>query len=117
MPSQPRLRVLLGEAHRYGSGKAALLEKIAATGSISKAARSMGMSYRRAWLLVEAMNKLLQRAAGGGAAAEAAAAEPVSRQWARKRSANTGDGSRSHGSPFGEAGPFCTVDARTRAQE
>ncbi|HLS69248.1 MAG TPA: LysR family transcriptional regulator, partial [Kiloniellales bacterium] len=34
-----------------GPGKAALLEAIARTGSISKAARSMGMSYRRAWLL------------------------------------------------------------------
>ena len=39
-----------------GPGKAALIEQIDATGSISAAARSMDMSYRRAWQLVEAIN-------------------------------------------------------------
>ncbi len=39
-----------------GPGRADLLQAIARTGSISAAAREMGMSYRRAWLLVEAMN-------------------------------------------------------------
>lgn len=39
-----------------GPGKAALISHIDATGSISAAAREMGMSYRRAWLLVEAIN-------------------------------------------------------------
>jgi molybdate transport system regulatory protein len=39
-----------------GPGKAALLEAIAETGSISAAGRSMGMSYRKAWLLVRDMN-------------------------------------------------------------
>ena len=39
-----------------GPGKAELIARIAATGSISAAARDMGMSYRRAWQLVEALN-------------------------------------------------------------
>jgi len=52
----PTLRVLLGEATALGPGKARLLELIAETGSISRAAKELGMSYRRAWLLVDAMN-------------------------------------------------------------
>lgn len=44
-------------ANRIGPGKIELLEKIEATGSISAAGRAMNMSYRRAWLLVDAMNR------------------------------------------------------------
>jgi molybdate transport system regulatory protein len=51
------LRVLGKRAAAIGPGKAELIERIAATGSISAAAREMGMSYRRAWQLVEALNK------------------------------------------------------------
>ena len=66
----PRLRILLGAAVALGPGKANLLEAIARTGSISAAARDMKMSYRRAWTLVEAMNRdfrepLVETAAGG----------------------------------------------------
>jgi molybdate transport system regulatory protein len=43
---------------RLGPGKVALLEAIQATGSISAAGRAHQMSYRRAWLLVEDLNKL-----------------------------------------------------------
>lgn len=53
---EPRLRILLGSAIAVGPGKAALLEAIAETGSIAAAGRRMGMSYRRAWLLVKTMN-------------------------------------------------------------
>ncbi len=53
---QPSIRILFGAASSLGPGKIALLESISRTGSISGAAREMGMSYRRAWLLVEAMN-------------------------------------------------------------
>ena len=53
---QPRLRVLIGQVTALGPGKASLLEAIDATGSISAAARQMGMSYRRAWNLVDSMN-------------------------------------------------------------
>lgn len=51
-----RLRIRRGDAIAIGPGKAALLEAIDAQGSISAAARVIGMSYRRAWLLVEEMN-------------------------------------------------------------
>jgi molybdate transport system regulatory protein len=44
-----------------GPGKIALLENIAATGSLSEAARSLKMSYRRAWLLLEDLNTAFQQ--------------------------------------------------------
>jgi len=50
------LRVLGRSAAAMGPGKAELIERIGETGSISAAARAMGMSYRRAWQLVEALN-------------------------------------------------------------
>lgn len=50
------LRLELGSKTRLGPGKIRLLEQIRATGSISAAGRSMGMSYRRAWLLVDSLN-------------------------------------------------------------
>ena len=50
------LRVLGRRAAALGPGKAELIERIGETGSISAAARAMGMSYRRAWQLAEALN-------------------------------------------------------------
>jgi molybdate transport system regulatory protein len=50
------LRILGRGSPAMGPGKAELIERIAETGSISAAARAMGMSYRRAWQLVEALN-------------------------------------------------------------
>jgi molybdate transport system regulatory protein len=44
-------------SRRLGPGKVALLEAIRKTGSISAAGRAHQMSYRRAWLLVEELNK------------------------------------------------------------
>jgi molybdate transport system regulatory protein len=52
----PRLRIVLEPEIALGPGKAALLEGIDTTGSIAAAGRSLGMSYKRAWGLVEAMN-------------------------------------------------------------
>jgi len=57
---QFRLRVYRDDEIAIGPGKVALMEAIAATGSISAAAREMGMSYRRAWLLVDALNSALK---------------------------------------------------------
>jgi molybdate transport system regulatory protein len=51
-----RLRVMLAPEIPLGPGKAQLLEGIKETGSISAAGRRMGMSYKRAWYLVEALN-------------------------------------------------------------
>jgi molybdate transport system regulatory protein len=58
MPRYPglTLRVLGKSAAAMGPGKAELIERIGRTGSISAAARDMGMSYRRAWQLVESLN-------------------------------------------------------------
>jgi len=51
------LRINLGTRPVFGHGKAKLLDAISIEGSISAAARYIGMSYRRAWLLTDAMNK------------------------------------------------------------
>jgi len=52
----PHLRIVLGREVAVGPGKADLLEGIRDTGSIAAAGRRMGMSYKRAWYLVETMN-------------------------------------------------------------
>jgi molybdate transport system regulatory protein len=64
------LRVDLASGARIGPGKVALLEEIARSGSISAAGRALKMSYRRAWELVEDLNRhlgtpVLATAAGG----------------------------------------------------
>jgi len=67
---QFRLRIVKGEDIAVGPGKIDLLEQIRDTGSITAAARALGMSYRRAWLLVDTMNRCFRRpvveAAAGG---------------------------------------------------
>jgi molybdate transport system regulatory protein len=56
------LRVDLGRGRALGPGKVRLLEAIEKTGSISQAGRTLGMSYRRAWLLVDDMNNCFRDA-------------------------------------------------------
>jgi molybdate transport system regulatory protein len=51
-----RFRIDFGPDESIGPGKVALLERIDRSGSISQAARDLGMSYRRAWQLVESLN-------------------------------------------------------------
>jgi molybdate transport system regulatory protein len=68
--AQFRLRIKYGDEIALGPGKIAILEAIAETGSISAAGRKLGMSYRRAWLLVDQMNQyfkepVVQAATGG----------------------------------------------------
>ncbi len=81
--AEPRLRVLLGSAVAIGPGKADLLQAIEAKGSITGAARSMGMSYRRAWLLADAMNRSFRKplieAARGGRGGGGARLTPLGR--------------------------------------
>ena len=55
-----RLRVVFGPEAMLGPGKAELLERIDRTGSISAAGREMGMSYKRAWMLVGTLNAMFQ---------------------------------------------------------
>jgi molybdate transport system regulatory protein len=60
--AQFRLRIGRGRDIAVGPGKIDLLEAIARTGSITAAARTLGMSYRRAWLLVDTMNRCFKEA-------------------------------------------------------
>jgi molybdate transport system regulatory protein len=77
MATKLTLRVDLGSGRALGPGKIRLLEAIEKTGSISQAGRKLGMSYRRAWLLVDDMNRCFREpvvtaqpggSQGGGAA-------------------------------------------------
>jgi len=77
-----------------GPGKIALLEAIGSTGSITAAAKMLGMSYRRAWLLVDETNRCLMADAvttaaggkrGGGTSLTHAGAELVKRYRAVER--------------------------------
>ena len=56
MTVQLRLRVYRGEEAALGPGRADLLTRISATASIAQAARDMGMSYMKAWKLIQSMN-------------------------------------------------------------
>ena len=66
-----RVSIVFESGARIGPGKAKLLESIQHTGSISAAARDMGMSYKRAWLLLDSINRAFSEpvvtAAPGGA--------------------------------------------------
>lgn len=78
-PTRLMLRLYFGEL-MLGPGKADLLAGIAEEGSISAAGRRMGMSYKRAWMLVEAMNAgfaepLVESARGGAKGGGAALTE------------------------------------------
>ena len=57
---QLRFRILCGKEIAMGPGKADLLEQVAAQGSISKAAKQLGMSYMRAWTLIKTMERCFQ---------------------------------------------------------
>lgn len=70
-PLKIKAQLLCGGDFAIGPGKAELMEAIAREGSISAAGRALGMSYRRAWLLVDTMNRcwvepLVETTPGGG---------------------------------------------------
>lgn len=101
-----RVRIYIDQALAIGPGRIELLEGVQRTGSLSQAARDMGMSYRRAWLLMQSLNDSLGKPAslavrggrrGGGATVtptgraliqvyrrtEAKVASNISKQFAR----------------------------------
>src|SRR5712672_3340239 len=72
MPAMARLKVslILKSGARIGPGKAALEESVRDMGSISAAARAMGMDYKRAWMLIDSLNRafdipVVERVTGG----------------------------------------------------
>lgn len=74
-PLRLKLQLAAGDGYAIGPGKADLLNAIGRAGSISGAARALGMSYRRAWLLVDEMNRrfaarVVEAAPGGGRGAK-----------------------------------------------
>jgi molybdate transport system regulatory protein len=88
------LRVELERDEAVGPGKVRLLELIAEHGSISAAGRAMNMSYRRAWLLVDELNRIFAKqlvakmhggTQGGGAVLTELGREVVERYRAIER--------------------------------
>ena len=89
-----KLRVMFGAEIAIGPGKAELLEAIDETGSISASAKRLRMSYRRAWLLVDTMNRCFREplvaSATGGSGGGGAQVTPFGRTvLARYRSLET----------------------------
>jgi len=91
-----RIGIPRGEAYPMGPGKAALLEAILETGSISAAARNLNLSYRKAWTLVDTMNRHFREPLvsattggpqGGGAVVTEAGREALRRYRALERQA------------------------------
>jgi molybdate transport system regulatory protein len=75
-PLKLKIQLFCGDAPAIGPGKADLMDAIDHSGSISAAGRALGMSYRRAWMLVDEMNRcwterLVETRSGGGKASGA----------------------------------------------
>ncbi len=99
VPVKPRMRLAIylgSEGHKLGPGKVLLLEAIRRQGSISGAAREMGMAYRHAWELVDDLNRCFREPvvetvaggrAGGGATVTARGAELIERFHAMEAAA------------------------------
>ena len=82
---RPRLRIVTGKDIAFGPGKADLLEALEKTGSITKAAAQLGMSYMRAWTLIRTMNSsfrgpLVEAARGGTRGGGGACLTPTGRK-------------------------------------
>jgi molybdate transport system regulatory protein len=86
---QVSLKLTFADDLALGPGKVRLLELIRDTGSISAAGRAMGMSYRRAWLLVDDLNRSFKKplvvtqlgGSGGGGAELTSLGEDVARRY------------------------------------
>lgn len=96
-PLNPVLRIDFPPGERLGHGKIELMELIVETGSISAAGRAMDMSYRRAWLLVDALNHMFRQPViesqrggkqGGGAALTTFGAELLERYRSMEKRMN-----------------------------
>ena len=83
-----RIRIYLGDGHSVGPGKVQLLEAVRELGSISAAARSMGMAYRHAWELIDDMNQCFRSpvvtGSSGGRAGGGATLTPFGEEVVRR---------------------------------
>lgn len=79
-----KLRLVLAPGIAFGPGKAEILKGVRETGSITAAGRRLGMSYKRAWLLVNIMNHdfegPLVKASKGGQSGGGASLTPLGEQ-------------------------------------
>lgn len=78
------LRLDFANGTKLGPGKVRLLEAIAETGSIAAAGRSMGMSYRRAWLLVDEVNRSFTQPAVSGQTGGSGGGGTALTDWGRE---------------------------------
>jgi molybdate transport system regulatory protein len=112
------IRLDLASGQRIGPGKIALLEAIAQTGSITAAARRLGMSYRHAWGLVEAINHALREpavsAASGGQHGGGAILTPTGEQIVDLYRAIEGNANTSASEEFRAIAHIARKDAKSR---
>jgi len=83
-----RIHIQFEGNHSLGRGKAQLLEAVAESGSISAAARSMGMAYRHAWELIDDLNQCFGQpvltTAAGGRSGGGASLTPLGKEIVRR---------------------------------
>jgi molybdate transport system regulatory protein len=100
------VRIDFPEGNRIGPGKVRLLETIGETGSISAAGRAMGMSYKRAWSLVDELNRMftepLVASRHGGAQGGGAELTPFGRSVVEAYRAVETEAGRSAAAAMGE---------------
>lgn len=84
MPIRLTLRLDFSNGHRLGPGKVRLLEAIDQHGSISAAGRALGMSYRRAWLLVDEINRAFALPAVAGQTGGSGGGGTALTDWGRE---------------------------------
>lgn len=81
---KPRFRIYAGDEIALGPGKVDLLKAIDAAGSISQAAREVRMSYKRAWDMVDTMNRCFKKplvsSSAGGKGGGGASLTPLGKQ-------------------------------------
>lgn len=115
------LRLDLGTGQSIGPGKVRLLEALDESGSISSAGRDLGMSYRRAWMLVEQMNQTFRRkvvttqlggTSGGGARLTPFGREVLKRYRAIESKAESG--AKAHLAALARAAQPATPPAKRR---
>lgn len=115
-----KIQLLCGDEIAMGPGKADLLDAIAAHGSISAAARAMDMSYRRAWLLVDAMNRcwntpLVETSPGRGNGGGARLSETGTRVLSRYREVQQALADTAHGASLDDLGAQLRTKPKPRA--